>query len=163
TTSEARDKVVYFPSCATRVFGAAPGDAENRSIMEITLSLLDKAGFDVIIPEMPGHLCCGMAFQSKGQFNEATHKSRELERELLTQARLGERLQAQEPVAFAHDHLVARLDITPLDERVAVHVTCSSTHMGLGARMVALAQACAREVVVPAEITCCGFAGDKGL
>src|SRR5699024_11923740 len=79
------------------------------------------------------------------------------------QGRLDERLQVQEPVAFAHDHLLARLDITPLDERVAVHVTCSSTHMGLGARMVALAQACAREVVVPAEITCCGFAGDKGL
>lgn len=183
TTSEARDKVVYFPSCATRVFGAAPGDAESRSVMEITLSLLDKAGFDVIIPEMPGHLCCGMAFQSKGQFNEATHKSRELERELLVasqngrypilsdtspcvlhmQGRLDERLQVQEPVAFAHDHLLARLDITPLDECVAVHVTCSSTHMGLGERMVTLAQSCAREVVVPAEITCCGFAGDKGL
>lgn len=180
---EARDKVVYFPSCATRVFGATHGDSENRSIMEITLSLLDKAGFEVILPEMPGHLCCGMAFQSKGQFDEATHKARELNRELLVasqngrypilsdtspcvlhmQSRLDERLSLQEPVAFAHDHLLPRLAITPLDERVAVHVTCSSTHMGLGERMVALARACAREVVVPAEITCCGFAGDKGL
>ncbi|WP_197567383.1 FAD-binding and (Fe-S)-binding domain-containing protein [Billgrantia diversa] len=178
-----REKVVYFPSCATRVFGAGHGDSESRSIMEITLSLLDKAGFEVIVPEMSGHLCCGMAFQSKGQFDEATHKARELNRELLVasqngrypilsdtspcvlhmQGRLDERLTVQEPVAFAHDHLLSRLDLTPLDERVAVHMTCSSTHMGLGERMVALAQACAREVVVPAEITCCGFAGDKGL
>ncbi|UYG04193.1 FAD-binding oxidoreductase [Halomonas sp. LR3S48] len=183
TTDSVRDKVVYFPSCATRVFGAAHGDGESRSIMEITLSLLEKAGFEVIVPEMPGHLCCGMAFQSKGQFEEATHKARELNRELLVasqngrypilsdtspcvlhmQGRLDERLSVQEPVAFAHDHLLPRLNVTPLDERIAVHVTCSSTHMGLAERMVALARACAREVVVPAEITCCGFAGDKGL
>ncbi|MFQ3790143.1 FAD-binding and (Fe-S)-binding domain-containing protein [Halomonas sp. A29] len=181
--STVRDKVVYFPSCATRVFGAGHGDSESRSIMEITLALLDKAGFELIVPEMPGHLCCGMAFQSKGQFDEAAHKARELNRELLIasqngrypilsdtspcvlhmQGRLDERLVVQEPVAFAHDYLLPRLDITPLDERVAVHVTCSSTHMGLGERMVALARACARDVVVPAEITCCGFAGDKGL
>lgn len=182
-TDGVREKVVYFPSCATRVFGAGHGDGERRSIMEITLSLLEKAGFEVIVPEMPGHLCCGMAFQSKGQFDEATHKARELNRELLVasqngrypilsdtspcvlhmQGRLDERLTVQEPVAFAHDHLLPRLDVTLLDERVAVHVTCSSTHMALGERMVALARACAREVVVPAEITCCGFAGDKGL
>lgn len=182
-TDGVREKVVYFPSCATRIFGAGHGDSERRSIMEITLSLLEKAGFEVIVPEMPGHLCCGMAFQSKGQFDEATHKARELNRELLVasqngrypilsdtspcvlhmQGRLDERLTVQEPVAFAHEHLLPRLDVMPLDERVAVHVTCSSTHMGLGERMVALARACAREVVVPAEITCCGFAGDKGL
>ncbi|MGQ4878228.1 FAD-binding and (Fe-S)-binding domain-containing protein [Billgrantia sp. LNSP4103-1] len=182
-SQEVRDKVVYFPSCATRVFGAGHGDKESRSIMEITLALLDKARFEVIVPEMTGHLCCGMAFQSKGLFDEAAHKARELNRELLVasqngrfpilsdtspcvlhmQGRLDERLNVQEPVAFAHDFLLPRLDITPLQERVAVHVTCSSTHMGLGECMVALAQACAREVVVPAEITCCGFAGDKGL
>lgn len=182
-TDSVRDKVVYLPSCATRVFGASHGDSEKRSIMEITLSLLDKAGFEVVVPEMTGHLCCGMAFQSKGQFEEATHKARELNRELLVasqngrypilsdtspcvlhmRGRLDERLSVQEPVSFAHDHLLPRLDVIPLDERVAVHVTCSSTHMGLGEHMVALARACAREVVVPAEITCCGFAGDKGL
>ncbi|MBB3332596.1 D-lactate dehydrogenase [Halomonas campaniensis] len=178
-----RDKVVYLPSCATRVFGATRRDAESRSVMEITLSLLEKAGFEVILPEMIGHLCCGMAFQSKGQFDEATHKARELNRELLLASQNGrypvlcdtspctlqmretldERLEMLEPVAFAHDHLLPRLAVTPVDERVAVHVTCSSTRMGLADKFVGLARACAREVVVPAEITCCGFAGDKGF
>ncbi|PMR69185.1 FAD-binding and (Fe-S)-binding domain-containing protein [Halomonas heilongjiangensis] len=184
TGGVARDKVVYLPSCATRVFGADHHDrGESRSVMEITLSLLDKAGYEVILPEMIGHLCCGMAFQSKGQFDEARHKARELNRELLVasqngrypvlsdtspctlqmQEHLDERLTLMEPVAFAHDHLLPRLSITPLDERIAVHVTCSSTRMGLADRFVALAKACARDVVVPAEITCCGFAGDKGF
>ncbi|MGJ7459377.1 FAD-binding and (Fe-S)-binding domain-containing protein [Halomonas sp. MA07-2] len=178
-----RDKVVYLPSCATRIFGASRDDAETRSVMEITLAVLDKAGFEVIIPEMVGHLCCGMAFNSKGQFEEAAHKAREVNRELLVasqngrypvlidtspcvhhlKSRLDERLQVSEPVAFAHDHLMPRLEVAALDERVAVHVTCSSVHMGVGDKMVALARACAREVVVPAEISCCGFAGDKGF
>ncbi|WP_225809710.1 FAD-binding and (Fe-S)-binding domain-containing protein [Halomonas lysinitropha] len=179
-----RDKVVYLPSCATRIFGAAHDDkVEARSVMEITLALLDKAGYEVVLPEMIGHLCCGMAFQSKGQFEEAAHKGRELNRELLMASQNGrfpvlcdtspctlqmrkhldERLEMLEPVAFAHDHLLPRLAITPLDERVAVHVTCSSTRMGLDDKFVRLARACANEVVVPAGIDCCGFAGDKGF
>ncbi|WP_458526548.1 FAD-binding and (Fe-S)-binding domain-containing protein [Onishia taeanensis] len=178
-----RDKVVYLPSCATRVFGAGHRDPEARSDMELTLALLDKAGLEVIIPAISGHLCCGMAFQSKGQYAEADHKARELNRELLAasqngrypvlcdtspctlrmQETLDARLSLQEPVAFAHDHLLPRLDLVPVDEAVAVHVTCSSTRMGLADKFVALARACAREVVVPAEITCCGFAGDKGF
>ncbi|QTF93110.1 FAD-binding and (Fe-S)-binding domain-containing protein [Halomonas sp. BM-2019] len=178
-----RDKVVYLPSCATRIFGAAHDDVESRSVMEITLALLDKAGYEVILPEMIGHLCCGMAFKSKGQYDEATHKARELNRELLVatqngrypvlcdtspctlqmQEHLDERLSLMEPVSFAHDHLLPRLSLTPLDERIAVHVTCSSTRMGLTDKFVTLARACAREVVVPAEISCCGFAGDKGF
>ncbi|SEK81739.1 FAD-binding and (Fe-S)-binding domain-containing protein [Halomonas daqiaonensis] len=179
-----KDKVVYLPSCATRIFGAAHDDeAEVRSVMEITLALLDKAGYEVVLPEMISHLCCGMAFKSKGQYDEAAHKGRELNRELLVASQNGrypvlcdtspctlqmreyldERLEMLEPVAFAHDHLLPRLAITPLDERVAVHVTCSSTRMGLSDKFIGLARACARDVVVPAEITCCGFAGDKGF
>ena len=181
--SETKDKIVYMPSCATRVFGPSHGDHESRSIMAITLALLDKAGFDVIVPEMVGHLCCGMAFQSKGQFDEARHKAREMNRELLAashngrypilcdtspctlqmQETLDARLEVLEPVAFAHDYLLPRLHLNPVDERVAVHVTCSSTRMGLTNKFLALARACANEVVVPADIDCCGFAGDKGF
>lgn len=182
--SDDRPRVVYLPSCATRMFGADRRDAgESRSVMEITLALLDRAGFAVVIPERVDSLCCGMAFRSKGQFDEAEHKGRELNRELLAASENGRypilcdtspcTLQMQEsldaclalhePVTFAHDHLLPRLAIRPLQERVAVHVTCSSTRMGLGEKMIALARACASEVVVPAEVTCCGFAGDKGF
>ncbi|MDG4813720.1 hypothetical protein P8629_11995, partial [Hydrogenovibrio sp. 3SP14C1] len=79
----------YMPSCATRVFGAGHHDPESRSDMELTLALLDKAGFEVIIPAISGHLCCGMAFQSKGQYAEADHKARELNRELLAASQNG--------------------------------------------------------------------------
>jgi D-lactate dehydrogenase len=35
--------------------------------------------------------------------------------------------------------------------------------MGLDATLTAVAQACAEQVVVPADIGCCAFAGDKGF
>jgi len=47
--------------------------------------------------------------------------------------------------------------------KIAVHVTCSTTRMGLADDFVALAKQLADEVVIPPEITCCGFAGDKGF
>ncbi|XKH60275.1 FAD-binding oxidoreductase [Halomonas sediminis] len=180
---DSREKVVYLPSCATRVFGASHDDAERRSVMEITLQLLDKAGFDVILPQQVSQLCCGMAFQSKGLFDEAARKAKELNSELLRasqngrypilcdtspctlqmQEHLDERLSMQEPVSFAQEQLLPRLSVTPLDERIAVHVTCSSTRMGLSDSFVALARTCSNDVVVPADISCCGFAGDKGF
>jgi D-lactate dehydrogenase len=35
--------------------------------------------------------------------------------------------------------------------------------MGLDATLIAVAQACAEHVVVPTDIGCCAFAGDKGF
>ena len=46
---------------------------------------------------------------------------------------------------------------------MAVHVTCSSTKMGLGPKLEAVARACAAEVVIPPRVGCCGFAGDRGF
>ncbi|WP_372610154.1 FAD-binding and (Fe-S)-binding domain-containing protein [Halomonas sp.] len=179
-----REKVVYMPACATRIFGASHDDKEeSRSIMEITLALLDKAGFEVILPDRINHLCCGMAFESKGQFDESASKAGEVNRELLVASQNGrypvlfdtspcflhitpyldERLSLMEPVVFAHDHLLPRLAVSPLEERIAIHVTCSSIKMGLTDKFLALARACATDIVVPADIHCCGFAGDKGF
>ncbi|MET0094189.1 MAG: (Fe-S)-binding protein, partial [Sedimenticola sp.] len=48
-------------------------------------------------------------------------------------------------------------------ESVALHVTCTSRKLGLEKPMLELAQRCAKEVIVPEEKGCCGFAGDKGF
>jgi D-lactate dehydrogenase len=42
-------------------------------------------------------------------------------------------------------------------------VTCSSTKLGLGGKLEALARLCADQVVVPPGVGCCGFAGDRGF
>lgn len=182
-SNDARSTVIYFPSCSSRVFGATKNDSEYRSLSEITLSLLDKAGFNVIVPESVHNLCCGMPFQSKGGFKEAERKGEELRSELLAISENGlypvlfdtspcamvmkenfpSELTVMEPVQFALEYLLPRLRIQPVKERVAVHVTCSSTRMGLSDKFVRLAEACAEVVVVPLDVNCCGFAGDKGF
>jgi D-lactate dehydrogenase len=56
-----------------------------------------------------------------------------------------------------------RLHVTPLDATIAYHHTCSSLKMNLDAKALSLAKACAKKVVVPDLVGCCGFAGDRGF
>ena len=49
-----RPKVVYIPSCASRSMGQAVNATEQRSLTQVTFSLLEKAGFEVISPDLTG-------------------------------------------------------------------------------------------------------------
>ena len=65
---------------------------------------------------------------------------------------------------FLHDHVLPNVDIPArVKTPIALHLTCSTRRMGLDATLLAVAQACAEHVVVPADIGCCAFAGDKGF
>jgi D-lactate dehydrogenase len=46
---------------------------------------------------------------------------------------------------------------------VAVHQNCSAQRMGEQAAILKLAKACATTVAPLETVSCCGFAGDKGL
>ncbi|MCZ4151793.1 ferredoxin, partial [Escherichia coli] len=73
------------------------------------------------------------------------------------------RLQIHDPVKFIRSHLLDRLEFIPQDKPVAVHVTCSTQHLGESQALIDLVGRCTREVVIPEGIHCCGFAGDKGF
>jgi D-lactate dehydrogenase len=73
------------------------------------------------------------------------------------------RLGLYEPVEFIHGFLMDRLRFVREPGPVAIHVTCSSTKLGLSDRFRAVAQACAEKVIVPPRVGCCGFAGDRGF
>ncbi|POB65916.1 4Fe-4S ferredoxin, partial [Vibrio vulnificus] len=72
-------------------------------------------------------------------------------------------IEVLEPTGFVSKYLLPHLDITPLNETVMLHVTCSSRRMGLENAMITLANACTSRVIVPEHIQCCGWAGDKGF
>ncbi len=177
-------KVVYFPSCASRAMsGPAREDAERDPLPQKTQSLLKKAGYEVIYPAKLAGLCCGQAFESKGFMAQADQKSKELSDALLAASNNGEipilcdtspcfyrmqttldkRLQLFEPIEFVLTYLMDRLSFTQMDVKVAVHPTCSTRKLGLENKLEQLARACAKEVVMPADIYCCGFAGDRGF
>jgi D-lactate dehydrogenase len=56
-----------------------------------------------------------------------------------------------------------RLDFTPQEAPIAVHVTCSTQHLGESQALIDLVRKCSKQVVIPEGIHCCGFAGDKGF
>ena len=176
-------KVVYFPSCINQSMGTAVKDPENKSLVEVTVEVLQKAGYEVIFPEEMNKLCCGTPWESKGFFDLADAKSGELERALLKVSLEGkypilcdtspcthrmkrvmsDKLNLYEPVEFIHDHLLNKLELEKTDEALAFHVTCTSTKMGLEEKFRSVARACTSHPVFPEEVGCCGFAGDKGF
>ncbi|HUK67076.1 MAG TPA: FAD-binding and (Fe-S)-binding domain-containing protein [Anaeromyxobacteraceae bacterium] len=175
-------EVVYFPACVVRAMGPARSDPDARALHEAVMSLLGKAGYDVLFPPDLERLCCGLTFESKGFFESAAAKAQELEEVLLERTEAGRipvlcdtspclyrmrstldaRLRLYEPVEFIHEHLLDKLSITKQPGTVALHVTCSAQKMGLEGAFRAVASACAEKVVVP-PLGCCGFAGDKGF
>jgi len=68
-----------------------------------------------------------------------------------------------EPVEFIEKHMMDRLVFNRVPETVAIHVTCSMTKLGKGDILRRVAEACAEKVVIPEEVGCCGFAGDRGF
>ncbi|EST16989.1 hypothetical protein EDP1_3334 [Pseudomonas putida S610] len=183
-SSDPRPRVVYLAACVSKVMGPAYADREQSSLLDKTRSLLEKAGYQVVFPDNAESLCCGQPFASKGYPEQAEHKRQELINALLHASRggldpiycdtspctlrlvqdLGEtRLDLYDPVRFIRTHLVDRLTFTPQAEPVAVHVTCSTQHLGESQALIDLARRCSTQVVIPEGIHCCGFAGDKGF
>lgn len=179
-----KPKVVYLPACISRVMGPTAGSDEPVSLFDKTCALLEKAGFEVIFPAGLDELCCGQPFASKGYPEQGERKRGELLAALLAASEQGRypiycdtspctlrlvqgmpdaRLNLYDPVRFIREHLLERLAFEPIDTPVAVHVTCSTQHLGEAEALLAVARRCSTQVVVPEGIHCCGFAGDKGF
>jgi len=179
-----RPRVVYLAACVSRAMGPAARDQEQQPLLDATRSLLEKAGYQVVFPDNLNDLCCGQPFASKGYAEQAERKRQETRDALLMASRGGldpiycdtspctlrlvqdladERLQVYDPVKFIRTHLLDKLDFVPQDAPIAVHVTCSTQHLGEAQALIDIARRCAKEVVVPEGIHCCGFAGDKGF
>ncbi|MBN8440379.1 MAG: FAD-binding oxidoreductase [Thauera sp.] len=178
--ASAGDKVVYFPTCAGRIFGA---DTPEAALSATVIRVLERAGYAPIVPEGVDALCCGQSFASKGMAEEADSKSAELEAALRQASAngkypivldasacslrmktfLAERLPVYDLVEFAHDALLPRLMLARKTDPVLIHLNCSARRMGFEDKLTKLAKACAEQVTLPAEVKCCGFGGDRGF
>ncbi|WP_281645837.1 FAD-binding and (Fe-S)-binding domain-containing protein [Parendozoicomonas sp. Alg238-R29] len=176
--------VVYFPSCASRNMAPSRMDFEQEPQAKVVKRLLEKAGYRVVIPKSVSSLCCGQPFASKGQPDAARSKADELHQILWEASRHGEwpvisdtssctgqqrnedgarGLQVYDIVEFAYEHLLGELNIQQCDEPVMVHIPCSLQKLGGAEKIKAIVSRCTSQMVIPTDITCCGFAGDKGF
>ncbi|HEY3431193.1 MAG TPA: FAD-binding and (Fe-S)-binding domain-containing protein [Rhodocyclaceae bacterium] len=175
------DPVVYFPTCAGRVLGG--NESGEASLPDTVLTLLTRAGYAPRLPADYDNLCCGQALASKGLKEAADASSTKLEAALLAAsdngrlpvifdaspcaARMKEKLKDKVRILdfpeFAEAALLPRLQIVKQPGAVALHLNCSARRQGEEAVLRRLTAACAEEVIVPAEVKCCGFGGDRGF
>lgn len=185
--TDSRPRVVYFTTCVSRMMGPAVKDINQVQLVDKTKQLLQKAGYQVVLPEWVNDLCCGQPFESKGYPEQAAKKLDELIETLLVTSRNGEdpiymdtsscslhvieaikargiNLNVYDSVEFIHKFLLERLEFHPIEEDIALHITCSSQHLAENQAFLDIVRSCTtKQVVIPEDIHCCGFAGDKGF
>jgi D-lactate dehydrogenase len=74
-----------------------------------------------------------------------------------------ERLEILDSITWATRELLPRLHIAHRVKRVVVHPTCSVHHLDEVDDLIEIAGSLSEDIFVPAESTCCGFAGDRGF
>ena len=175
--------VIYLSSCSNRVMSPMAGSEDARSLQQVSTDLLAKAGYQLIMPEGLASQCCGMPFQSKGQFAAQASKQQQLNDWLLTHTRNGEipvfsdtspcsltlkgkldaRIRLYDSIDFISEFVLPKLTLSKQKTPIALHISCSATQLGQAEKIKHLVAACTEQVVIPEGISCCGFAGDKGF
>ena len=175
-------KVVYFPSCINQTMGQSKHGGKIHALVDEVIQLMAKAGYEVIFPEGMDRMCCGQIWESKGMLDIADRKSAELEAALWKASKEGKypvlcaqspclhrmkkvmkKMKLYEPAEFIMKYLVDRLDFHPIDQHIALHITCSTRQMGVADDLINLAKMCSTNVFLPEGVGCCGFAGDRGF
>ncbi|WP_018296993.1 FAD-binding and (Fe-S)-binding domain-containing protein [Corynebacterium lubricantis] len=166
---------VYVPACVNSMFGSGVSDA--------FVSLLERAGVSMIVPDIIDELCCGTTWSSKGMRRGLSTMERKVI-STLTESTDGGRLPVitdassctqgfvhtleavgipvMDAISFTADSLIPLLSGSPVGT-VTVHPTCSGEHLSLHDDTLALASFAANEVHVPENWGCCGYAGDRGM
>ncbi|MER6325299.1 FAD-binding and (Fe-S)-binding domain-containing protein [Streptomyces coelicoflavus] len=176
---------VYFPACISTMFGPAAPET-GSGVREAFLTLCERAGVEVRVPEEIASLCCGTPWKSKG-LTDGYAVMRERVVDALREATDGgaltivvdsascteglthmfalsdENIEVVDAVTFVDSTVLPGLSITRRLPSLVVHPTCSSTQLGLNPALLRLADAVAEDVVVPEDWSCCAFAGDRGL
>ena len=177
-----RPMVVYFPACPSRMFGAPKTSHDLLDTPQAMVTLLERAGYDVVVPEALNGQCCGQPFQSKGFPDQARAVGNPLNAQLADLSHQGELpvvtdastcakhlkdvpggLPVSDSAQFLVEHVLPKLTITQKLPVIAVHHNCSAQRLAEQPATEAIAAACADQVAVLTSITCCGYAGDKGL
>jgi len=181
SNSVAPEIVVYFPSCANRIF--APESDSQLALPDVIQTLFQRAGFTPRLPENFAQLCCGQMLASKGQTAHADTLSQQLEQALMRasengrypivtdasacslrmQQQMKPRLEILDFHEFAHDYLLPRLTLVKQTQAIVLHLNCSVQKSGTAKKLQALMLACGENIIEPASITCCGFGGDRGI
>ncbi|MFD3540444.1 FAD-binding and (Fe-S)-binding domain-containing protein [Streptomyces sp. NPDC058662] len=184
---------VYYPACVNRVFGNAHGDrgpslpeavvaVSERAGRPVWIprdvtgtccaTIWHSKGYDAGNRVMANRIVeAAWGWTAGGRLPLVVDASsctlgiaREVVPYLTAENRvLHARLRVVDSVVWAALELLPHLDVRRRVGSAVLHPTCSTRHLGDEDQLRAVAEACAEEVVVPADTGCCAFAGDRGL
>jgi len=182
--SQTASKVVYMVSCPSKVFG---GNANEKSVIQAVISLCKKANVEVIFSSA-NDLCCGQPWDSEGKASTASDKLTAWKQEAYTLSEQGRwpviidnsacaynvtskdnkksqinKINTLEVSEYLLQHISPRVKVGKTDAPIMLHIGCSSTKLDAGVAINALTNLCTSNVIIPSDITCCGFAGTKGF
>lgn len=188
---ERKGAVVYFPACINRMMGGAK--EHKKSVPQTFMSVSEKAGIKVMVPDDINGMCCGQLFSSKGysaafaytanetvtklwkwtsegrfpvvlDVSSCTHTLHNC-RTVLTEKNKEyfDQLNIIDSIDYLYDHVLPKLPRVHKKDRIVLHPVCTLKKMGLEGKLFQLADHFASNVVVPLHAGCCGMAGDRGF
>ncbi len=190
-TKQSSSEIVYFPACISRLMGK--GVEGKKNIMETLISVSQKAGVSVKIPDDIKGSCCGQIFSSKGFAAAYKHTANEIIEKLWRWTNEGtvpvvidvsscaytlhnlkpalteenkkrfEVLKIMDSVDYLYDLILTRNIQVNKRGNIVLHPVCSLQKMGTHGRFVKIANYFAEKVTVPKNAGCCGMAGDRGF
>lgn len=185
--------VVYFPSCVSRAMGVPSLDPDAPSLIDVFIELCHRAKLRLYLLEESHGSCCGMPFSSKGYSRAHRQMLHQTLEQMWRWSRSGrlpividssscayslrtcadgldgpdlelwKKITILDSVEFAKAWLLPKLTIVPLDEKVVLHPNCALRKLNLDRTLKQVVERCVREAVVPENLGCCAFAGDRGL
>jgi len=170
---------IYWPSCVSQVMGPAKKDPQQITQAQVMSLLAERAGLNMLVPPNLESFCCGQPFASKGFPEQAEQSRHKLIEHLSQYAKPGipvvsdtspcafrtqsEALEILDSIQFISEYLIPRLTMKPIARKISLHIPCTAKRNKQTAMAVNIVNACAADVVIPTDIECCGFAGDKGF
>ncbi|MFG2287905.1 FAD-binding and (Fe-S)-binding domain-containing protein [Streptomyces sp. NPDC048595] len=192
-TQRAGAVAVYYPACVNRIFGERPGhrgpslpeavvavsrragrpvwipsDTTGTCCATIWHSKGYERGTAVMANRIVEAAWCWTAGGRLPLVVDASSCTLGLAREVVPyltpfNRALHAELTVLDSVVWAADELLPRLRIERRVGSAVLHPTCAMQHLGDEPQLRRVAEACAREVVVPHDAGCCAFAGDRGM
>lgn len=182
---------LLYSCCISRFMGKP--DTKMNSLSEVISKIADKSGINLHIPKNTGRYCCGMSFASKGFYEahrwsvnniiEWFYKESDNGKKIIIfdssscfssiktcedvlsveNKERFKKLKFIDISEFLLDYVLTNCHATNKVNEVVLHPTCSSIKMGIDSKLVKIAERCAKSVIVPQSLGCCGIAGDRGF
>lgn len=172
---------VYVPACVNTMFGPS---GSGVGATDAFVALAERAGVSLRVPKHIDALCCGTPWTSKGMKKGHAIMEKRVQASLMAATDHGRLpvlsdasscsegfkamaeaagLTVIDAVAFTVEHILPTLEVKHKVSSITLHPTCSSKHLDIIGDLETVAKAAAREVHIPADWNCCGYAGDRGM